>query len=121
MNDNGDTDEYINTEDDASINTDLVSNFDKSTGLWSYRSESTHKPMVADDKKLHFFTRERIKYVVNYNINDYIDIKQNVKNADGTQMGCNCGSVYTENSHFEEGNCKLYTRVGVGTRKNTMD
>ena len=27
VNDNGDTDEYINTEDDASINTDLVSKF----------------------------------------------------------------------------------------------
>ena len=63
VNDNGDTDEYINTEDDASINTDLVSNFNKSTGLWSYRSESTHKPMFGDNKKLHLFTRERIKYV----------------------------------------------------------
>ena len=29
VNDNGDTDEYINTEDDASINTDLVSNFEQ--------------------------------------------------------------------------------------------
>ena len=113
VNDNRDTDEYINTEDDASINTYLVSNFDKSTGLWSYRSESTHKPMFGDNKKLHLFTRERIKYVVNYNINESINLKQNVTNVDGTPRKCDCGSIYTENSHFEEGNCNLYTRVGL--------
>ena len=57
MNEDGNTDD-INTEDDGTINNELVSNFDKSTGLWSYKSESTHKPMFSDDKQLHFYTRE---------------------------------------------------------------
>ena len=68
--------EDIHTEDDGTINNELVSNFDESTGLWSYKSESTHKPMFSDDKQLHFYTQERIRYIVNYDANAYIDIRQ---------------------------------------------
>ena len=112
INEDGNT-EDINTEDDGTINNELVSNFDESTGLWSYKSESTHKPMFSDDKQLHFYTRERIRYIVNYDPNAYIDIRQQVKNPDGTPQKCDCGSIYTENSHFEEGTASLYTRVGL--------
>ena len=43
------------------------------------KSESTHKPMFSDDKQLHFYTRECIWYIVNYDPNAYIDIRQQVK------------------------------------------
>ena len=107
INEDGNT-EDINTEDDGTINNELVSNFDKSTGLWSYKSESTHKPMFSDDKNLHVYTRERIRYIINYDPNAYIDIRQQVENADGTPRKCDCGSIYTKNSHFEEGTANLY-------------
>ena len=42
----------MNTEDDATINNELISNFNKSTGLWSYKSESTNKSMFSDDKNI---------------------------------------------------------------------
>ena len=69
--------------------------------------------MFSDDKQLHFYTRERFRYIVNYDPNAYIDIRQQVKNPDGTPRKCDCGSIYTENSHFEEGTASLYTRVGL--------
>ena len=69
--------------------------------------------MFSDDKQLHFYTWEHIRYIVNYDPNAYIDIRQQVKNPDGTPRKCDCGSIYTENSHFEEGTASLYTRVGL--------
>ena len=91
INEDGNADEDINTEDDGMIDNGLVSNFNKSTGLWSYKSESTHKPMFSDDKNLHVYTWECIQYIVNYDPNAYINIKQQVKNADGTPRKCDCG------------------------------
>ena len=46
VNEHGTIQEDINTDDDATLNSDLVSNFDKETGLWSYKSVSNHKPMM---------------------------------------------------------------------------
>ena len=112
INEDGNT-EDINTEDDGMIDNELVSNFNECTGLWSYKSESTHKSMFSDDKQLHFYTRERIRYIVNYDPNAYIDIRQQVKNPDGTPRKCDCGSIYTKNSHFEEGTASLYMHVGL--------
>ena len=52
----------------------LESNFDKETGLWSYKSLSQYKPMMSDNKNLHFSTRERIQFVVNYEPNQIIEL-----------------------------------------------
>ena len=53
VNENGNIEEDINRDDDATLNSDLASNFHKETGLWSYKSVSNHKPQdwVSGGKK----------------------------------------------------------------------
>ena len=105
--------EDLNTEDDATLNNTLQSNFNKETGLWSYKRYSEHKPMSADDEQLIECTRDRIKAVVNFDPHRIIEMKQIFMNPDGTPRVCNCGSIFTEESNIEEGIARLYTRVGV--------
>ena len=57
-NGNANIEEDVNTEDDDTLNSDLVSNFDKESGLWSYKSLSKYQPMQSDNKNLHLFTHE---------------------------------------------------------------
>ena len=73
-NENGNFGEDINTEDYGSLSSELESNFDKETGLWSYKSLSQYKPMMSDNKNLHFSARERIQFVVNYEPNRIIEL-----------------------------------------------
>ena len=54
-NENANIQEDVNMEDDDILNSDLVSNFNKETGLWSYKSLSNYKPMLSDNKYLHLF------------------------------------------------------------------
>ena len=112
-NGNANIEEDVNTEDDDTLNSDVVSNFDKESGLWSYKSLSKYQPMQSDNKNLHLFTRERIKYIVNNNLNEIIQLIHPIVNLDGTPMLCECRLMYTEESCIEEGTCNLYTHVGV--------
>ena len=69
--------------------------------------------MQSDNKNLHLFTCEWIKYIVNNNPNEIIKLIHPIVNPDGTPMLCECGLMYTEESRIEEGTCNLYTHVGV--------
>ena len=110
---NGNFGEHINTEDDGSLSSELESNFDKETGLWSYKSLSQYKPMMSDNKNLHFSTRERIQFVVNYEPNRIIELRHPLTDQSGNRFVCECGLEYTQESYVEEGTSKLYTRIGV--------
>ena len=112
-NENANIQEDVNMEDDDTLNSNLVSNFDKESGLWSYKSLSNYIPMQSDNNNLHLFTREQIKYIVNYNPNEIIEFIHPIVNPDGTPLLCECGLMYTEESCVEEGTCNLYTHVGV--------
>ena len=106
-------DEDLNTEDDATLNNTLESNFNKETGLWSYKRFSEHKPMFAHNEHLIECTRDRMKAVLNFDPQRLIEMKHIFKNPDGTPRVCDCGSIFTEESNIEEGIARLYTRVGV--------
>ena len=112
-NENGNFGEDVNTEDDGSLSSELESNFDKETGLWSYKSLSQYKPMMSHNKNLHFSTRERIQFVVNYEPNQIIELQHPLTDQSGNQFVCECGLEYTQESYVEEGTSKLYTRIGV--------
>ena len=112
-NGNANIKEDVNVGDDDTLNSNLVSNFDKESGLWSYKSLSKYQLMQSDNKNLHLFTCEWIKYIINNNQNEIIHVIHPIVNPDGTPMLCGCGLMYTEESHIEEGTCNLYTRVGV--------
>ena len=108
-NENANIQEDVNMEDDDTLNSDLVSNFDKESGLWSYKSLSNYKPMQSDNNNLHLFTHEQIKYI----INKIIELMHPIINPDPIPLLCECGLMYTQESHVEEGTCNLYTCVGV--------
>ena len=112
-NENANIQEDVNMEDDDTLSSDLVSNFNKETGLWSYKCLSNYKPMLSDNKYLHLFTHEWIKYIVNYNLNEIIEVMHPITNLDGTPLLCECGLMYTQESRFEEDTCNLYTHIGV--------
>ena len=65
------------------------------------------------DKNLHFSTRERIQFVVNYEPNRIIELRHPLTDQSGNQFVCECGLEYTQESYVEEGTSKLYTRIGV--------
>ena len=78
---NGNFGEDVNTEDDGSLSSELESNFDKETGLWSYKSQ--YKPMMSDNKNLHFSLGERIQFVVNYKPNRIIELRHPLTDQSG--------------------------------------
>ena len=53
-NENGNFGEDVNTEDDGSLSSELESNFDKETELWSYKSLSQYKPMMSGQQEFTF-------------------------------------------------------------------
>ena len=85
-NENGNFGEDINTEDDGSLSSELESNFDKETRLWSYKSLSQYKPMMSDNKNLHFSTCGRIQFVVNYEPNRIIELQHPLTDQSGNQF-----------------------------------
>ena len=83
------------------------------TGLWSYKSSSQYKPMMSDNKKLHFSTCECIQFVVNYKPNRIIELRHPLTDQSDNRFVCECGLEYTQESYVEEATSKLYTRIGV--------
>ena len=110
---NGNVLDEPNVEDDETVDNYLQSTFDKSTGLWQYKSLSKHKPKEMYDEKLTKATRLRVKLVIDSPAPDpMIDFKPNWKNPDGSPRNCNCGGKYTEECLYQEGLATCYTRVG---------
>ena len=110
---NGNVLDEPNVEDDETVDNYLQSTFDKSTGLWQYKSLSKHKPKEMYDEKLTKATRLRVKLVIDSPGPDpNIDFKPNWKNVDGSPRNCQCGGKYTEESLYQEGVATCYTRVG---------
>ena len=110
---NGNVLDEPNLEDDETVDNYLHSTFDKTTGLWQYKSLSTHKPKNMLDDKLKTATRLRMKLVIDSPSPDpAIDFKPNWKKPDGSPRECDCGATYTENGLYQEGVATLYTRVG---------
>ena len=69
--------------------------------------------MMSDNKNLHFSTRERIQFVVNYEPNRIIELRHPLTDQSGNRFVCECGLEYTQESYVEEGTSKLYTRIEV--------
>ena len=51
----------------GSLSSELESNFDKENRTVVLQSLSQYKPMMSDNKNLHFSTRERIQFDVTTN------------------------------------------------------
>ena len=66
---------------------------------------------------MHFYTCERITYIVNYNPNRIIQLMHPIINPDGTPLLCQCRLMYAQESHVEEGTWNLYTCIGVAHTK----
>ena len=50
--------------------------------------------MQSDNKNLHLFTHEWIKYIVNNNPNEIIQLIHPIVNLDGTPMLCQCNPQF---------------------------
>ena len=61
---NGNVLDEPNVGDDETVDNYLQSTFDKSTGLWQYKSLSKHKPKEMYDEKLTKATRLHVKLVI---------------------------------------------------------
>ena len=110
---NGNILDEPNIEDDETVDNYLQSTFDKTTGLWQYKSLSKHRPKDLLDEKLTKGTRLRMKLVIDSPTPDpTIDFKPNWKKVDGSPRDCDCGGTYTEEGIYQEGLATLYTRVG---------
>ena len=75
---NGNILDEPNIEDDETVDNYLQSTFDKTTGLWQYKSLSKHRPKDLLDEKLTKGTRLRMKLVIDSPTPDpTIDFKPN--------------------------------------------
>ena len=82
----------VNNEDDANLDEELSCNFDKETGLWTYKSLSKHKPKNIDDEGLISNNRQCMKLMLEGNdANPILEMKPNVENKDGSFRNCDCG------------------------------
>ena len=116
--DNGNILDEPNLEDDETVDNYLQSTFDKTTGLWQYKSLSKHKPKDMFDKKLNKATRLWMKLVIDSPSPDpTIDFMPNWKKCNGEPRNCQCGGTYTEECLYQEGVATCYTRVGCVTLK----
>ena len=84
---------YANN-DDVNIALETEGNFDRATGLWQFKSETTHKPMEQFDVNLIKNTRLRnIESCKNPEV-ALMKIQPSHTNEDGTPKQCGCGSEY---------------------------
>ena len=88
-------------------------NFDSTTGLWKFKSKTTHKPMEQFDVNL-------IKHTWLRNIESCKDpehavvkIQPSPTNADGTQKQCGCGSEYAADGLYVKRFATLHTHLGA--------
>ena len=109
--------EFVNDEDDEMITSELHSNFDKTTGLWDYKSLSANrKPRKMMDKVLIGHTADRIKMVMDHpEANPEFNFKPPILcNGQPNQIiKCKCREQLDPNDYFFEGIGRLYTRVGA--------
>ena len=107
-----------NTEDSI-LKKSLPGNFNKETGLWEYKSLSTHKPYEMMDPQLVKHTQERNSIICDQKLDtstglyNIVDLKPSPFNTDGSRKCCKCGSGYgNSGTYFNLGNSTLYTRMG---------
>ena len=119
---NGNVLDEPNIEDDETVDNYLQSTFDKTTGLWQYKSLSKHKPKDMMDEKLKKAKRLLVKLVIDSPSPDpTINFKPNWKNAYGSPRHCKCGGTYTKESLYQEGVATCYTRArGVNLKYYSM-
>ena len=110
----------VNNEDNANLDEELSCNFDKETGLWTYKSLSKHKPKNMDDEGLISNNRQCMKLMLEGNdANPILEMKPNVENKDGSFRNCDCGQPYTQSGLISEGTAKLFTRMLVFSLSST--
>ena len=104
--------QYANN-DDLNIALETEGNFDSTTGLWQFKSETIHKPMEQ-------FYVNLIKHTWLRNIESCKDpeialvkIQPSHTNEDGSQKQCGCGSEYAADGLYVKGFATLYTYLGV--------
>lgn len=102
----------INNED-VNISTGMEGSFNTTTGLWTYKSLSQHKPYEMLDAKLIQCTKERNQVVSNTppdvsgNLPKY-PLKPEDTNPDGSQKMGHCGMPLTD--YIQKGVATIYTR-----------
>ena len=105
--------QQYDNNDDVNIALETEGNFDSTTGLWKFKSETTQNPMEQFDVNL-------IKHTWLRNIESCKDpehavvkIQPSPTNADGTRKQCGCGSEYTADGLYVKGFATLYTCLGA--------
>ena len=103
---------YANN-DDVNIALETEGNFDRATGLWQFKSETTHKAMEQFDVNL-------IKNTWLRNIESCKDpevalviIQPRNTNEDGSKKQCGCGFEYAADGFYVKGFATLYTCLGA--------
>ena len=103
---------YANN-DDVNIALETEGNFDRATGLWQFKSETTHKPMEQFDVNLIKNTRLRNLESCKDPEVTLVKIQPSHTNEDGSQKQCGCGSEYAADGFYVKGFATLYTRLGA--------
>ena len=105
--------------DDFGIKNSLSSSFNKQTGLWEYKSLSTHRPYEMMDDELIRYTNQRNENICSRKLNQStglyngIDLKPSGFNENGDPLNCKCGSEYgTSGTYINSGQAILYTKNG---------
>ena len=105
--------------EDLGIKNSLNSSFNRETGLWEYKSLSSHKPYEMMDEKLIKYTNERNEDVCSKKMNQTtglyngIDLKPSAFTQNGDAYPCECGASYgTRATFINTGQAILYTRNG---------
>ena len=100
-------------KDDVNIALETEGNFDSTTGLWQFKSETTHKPMEQFDVNLIKHTRLRnIESCKDLEV-AVVKIQPSHTNEDGSQKQWGCGSEYAADGLYVKGFATLYTCLGA--------
>ena len=105
--------------EDYTLTKSLPGSFNRETGLWEYKSLSTHKPFEMMDPDLISNTNVRNAIICDQKFNpstglyNTVDLKPTAFNPDGSAIPCECGSGYGSlGTYCNSGNATLYTRNG---------
>ena len=105
--------QQYDNNDDVNITLETEGNFDSTTGLWKFKSETTHKPIEQFDVNLIKHTWLRNIELCQNPKHALVKIQPSPTNADGTQKQCGCGSEYAADGLYVKGFATLYTHLGA--------
>ena len=105
--------------EDSNLTEKLPESFNTSTGLWEYKSLSTHKPHEMFDPSLIKHTQNRNSLICDQKLNSSnglycsVNLRPSQSDESGQPIPCDCGAGYWDaSSYVNNGNATLYTRMG---------